>query len=213
MLRNFLYLDPNLTLELLGQIEGGVSLTERITSHEIRERSATASATLGPVGGSAGVGRNINEEREWTVDQTPASLFDALFRVLDDAGQVQTLSALDDAIWSQLTRGEMVDVEANVTLAGLTKLFDLAAKMRQLAEAGSLLGTSFDGEAMRSVEQVDQLGSLVRGEWVPVYASVIGAPKYRFLARLSRSHLVVPEIELEGEAVVFWQGSTTSPTA
>lgn len=203
MLRNFLYLDAELTLEFVGQLEGGVSLTEKVTSHEAGDKALKASAGLGPVGVSAGLGQRTNEERERTIDQTPASLFDSLFTALDNAGQVQYLSALDQAIWNQLRRGEVVDIEANVTLAGLTKLFDLAGKLRQLAQVGSMFGTSFDGDSLKSVEQVDDLGSLMRGEWVPVIASVIGAPKYRFLARLNRSKLSVPETELEGEAVVF----------
>lgn len=203
MLRSFLYLDAALIAEFLGQLEGGLSLSEEIRTTGLSERSAQGGVRAGPLGASASIGGESRRESERTVEQTAASLFDRLYGQLDQVGQVQPLSALDDNIWRQLRRGEVVDVEASIYLAGLTKLFDLAAKVQQLSQVASLFDRPLDSESMASLGQITDLASLMKSDWVPVVAHVVGNPKYKFLARLNRESLAVDPMELEGEAIVF----------
>jgi hypothetical protein len=203
MLRNFLYLDVDLVLEFWAQIEGGLSLAEEVRVQRSGTRGAGGQVRVGPVGVDAGADSGVRQETERKIEQTPASLFDKLYRRLESDAQVQALAALDKQIWDQLRRGEILDIDAVIALTGFAKVFDLAARMQQLAQVASVFDQPFDQDAVAAVSQINSLAALMESDWIPIIASVVGAPQFKFLARLQKSKLLVDRLALEGEAVLF----------
>jgi hypothetical protein len=51
VLRNFLYLDVDLVLEFIGQLEGGIYQEDSVRATKTSDRGGSANAALGPVGG------------------------------------------------------------------------------------------------------------------------------------------------------------------
>jgi hypothetical protein len=203
MLRNFLYLDESIVNEFIAQLEGGVYEVDQVTVRSQGGHSARGRVGLAPIGAEIAGGRSKEQETERKVIQTGPSAFNRLFGLLDESGQIQPINALDRAIWSQLRRGEVLDIEASVSLAGFTKLFDLATQMQQLAKVAAVFERPFEQTATASVGQITDFATLMHSDWIPVVAKPIGSPKYRFLARLDRRKLLVDPMEIEGEAMLF----------
>jgi len=205
VLRRFLYLDSDLTGEFLAQLDQGVFTEEEQRNVVRREKrlGGDVKAGLGSVGLGAGAGRGSSDEAEATrtMRQTPESEFARLYDVLSSSGDVQWLEALDEQIWEQLRRGEIVEVESVVSAASLTKFATLAEKAAPLMEVMELLGETVDTETREAMAGMRSLGDLF-GNKVPVVSRAAGAPKFKFIANLEKDKVRVDLDELEGEATL-----------
>lgn len=206
MLRRFLYLDFELTIEFLAQVDHGIYTQEEQRDLLRRDRKVGGQlqAGFGPAGLGAHAGKGSSGEAEATrtMLQTPESAFARLHDLLSSAGDVQWLEALDDPIWDQLRRGEVIEVEAVVSASTLTKFATLAEQVTPLMEVMELMGESVDAEAREAIEGVRSLGELF-GNKVPIVARAAGATKFKFIANLEADKVRVDLDELEGEATVF----------
>jgi hypothetical protein len=147
VLRRFLYLDSSVVDELVSQIEGGLygEEAQRIVTGSGRKRGGELGVGLGGASakGSAGRESSTQDERARTMEQTPESRFARLYDSLASEGAIQWLEVLDEEIWNQLRRGEVIEVDGIVALSGLNKLLALADQF------GPILGAmqTFDAEA------------------------------------------------------------------
>lgn len=215
MLREFLYRRDDLVSQFLEQIEGG-----GFDEEQVMERTQSGSG----VGGSVGAGgaklsaeRRKHGEREaaHTLRQTPASRFNRMHQLLSEGGAIQPLEALDDTIWDQLSRNEVVEIEAVCNLApGVSELANLGA----IAGAGPLIDIFKslppsmwpDNFNPDEAEKMSQQLPIVQGfvahfanAAVPCTFQPLGSPRYRFFAELPRGHLLVEPAALQGEVTVL----------
>jgi hypothetical protein len=203
ILRRFLYLDAELTGEFLAQLEGG-----RFSEEEQSRRGTSGrelSGGIGAAGVSAKAGKRGQEEEEASrlVRQTPESEFARLVELLVADGGLQFLESFDDEIWGQITRGEILEIEADVAVSSLRKIAELAGAFEPLMKIADLAGEpiQMDKEAQAGLSMLTSIGKLTAK--VPIVARAAGAPDYKFIASLEPAKIKVELDELEGEATLI----------
>jgi hypothetical protein len=206
VLRRFLYLDFELTLEFLAQVDRGIFMEEEqrdVVRHD-KKIGGDLSAAVGGVGLGAQAGKGSSGEAEATrtMIQTPESTFGRLYDVLTSTSDIQWLEALDDGIWEQLHRGEIVEVESVVSASSVTKFATLAEQITPLMEAMEIFGESVDNETREAFAGMRSLGELF-GTKIPIVARAAGAQKFKFIANLEADKVRVGLDELEGEATLL----------
>jgi hypothetical protein len=207
VLREFLYLDNKLTQEFLAQLEGGVFNEEAQRELEQRGKSLGGEAGVSALGTKAGVqaGRRSGgeEETERTVQQTPESAFARLVDLLTDQQALQWLEVVDEAIWEQLRRGELIEAEAVVRVSSLVRFMTLAQGAAPLMELLESIGEeTLDEEGREAMSMFSMLGQVV-GNSVPIVAPLAGSPDYKLLASLQPENLRVAVDLLDGDATVL----------
>jgi hypothetical protein len=207
VLRRFLYLDAGVVDEFIAQIEGGLygEEAQRIVEGDGRELGGEAGLGGGGASVKARAGRKSSsqDERERTVQQTPESRFNRLYDSLESEQAIQWLEALDEPIWDQLRRGEIVEVDGVVALSSLNKLLSLLGDFAPLLGVVEALGEP--GLDAETAEAMQGLGALagVFGKSMPIIVRAGGSPKYKFVGQVSEDHMRVELGELEGEATML----------
>lgn len=215
VLREFLYRRDDLVDQFLAQLEGGLYDEEQVTDQSASAGRLGAGVAFGPLNANADRQREVQRESQRTVRQTPESRFNRVHELLSQHEAVQYLSSLDDGIWNQLQRNEIVEIDASIVLApGVLDLSNLSALgdaaplidlMRSLPP--DLLPEKFDGvEADKMSEQIplmEQFAEAFGEAPVPCTVSPVGAQRYSFFAELLRGSLLAEFGALEGESVVL----------
>jgi general stress protein YciG len=168
----FMYRDEGLIREFLAQLEGGVFDEDTQTDRSEGRKGGGASAKAGPVSGHLERGSAQAEETERIVRQTGASEFERLYSRLESLDQgFQFLDNIDDVIWHQLGRGEIVELEANIRPTGLSKVAELFGTFEDLlpfAEAAGVERGELDAETMKVMQFIKQLAKLGSDESISV---------------------------------------------
>jgi hypothetical protein len=145
-LRRFLYLDETLTDNFLAQLEGGVYKEESQTTTTGQEKKRGAGGGVGPVKAELSGSRTGEDVTSRTVKQLADGAFARLAKRLEEDDAVQWLEALDSGIWTQLRRGEVLEVEATLVLPTLFQFTAMASWRRsrnwKAASCGRLLPSS-----------------------------------------------------------------------
>lgn len=200
VLRRFLYLDAELTGEFLAQVEGGRFSEEQQTSRGEQGRELGGSVGGGGISARAGRSGSTHDERSRTVEQTPESEFQRLTDALGDG--IQFLEAFDDEIWQSIRRGEILEIEAEVTVATMHKFVEAAGAVEPMLALGEAFGEAveIDDETRQMFQAMRSLGQMAPK--VPVLARPAGAARFTFVTSLEPDKLRVDTGELEGEATL-----------
>lgn len=215
VLREFLYRRDDLVAQFLEQLEGGQYDEERVREQTGRTTGGSASAKFGPASFGAEHRKDGTSESELTFRQTASSRFNRLHSLLEQNEAVQPLAALDDSIWDQLERNEIIEVDAVLTLlpgvlqmeqvAGFASLLPLIETMKGLPD--TFLPDDFDKDEVDKISDqipiVQDVAAHFAAASVPLTFRPSGATKYTFFAELPREHLVSDIGDLEGEVTVL----------
>lgn len=200
-LRRFLYLDEALTSNFLAQLEGGIYDEESQTVTSGRGRNASAGAAAGPLHAGIGGSKSGENTTSRTVKQLADGDFARLVDLLEADNGVQWLESLDQSIWDQLRRGEVLEVEAAVSLPSIFQLTAMAGSAGPILELMRASGETIDQETEDGLQMVTVLGQLFKN---PVaLATPAGTSDYTFILELDSSGLRVEPGELTGEMIVF----------
>lgn len=203
LLRNFLYLDDELTQSFLSQVEGGIvegtyALKEVKTGGKEGKGGISApifQASLGATSTtSAEVLRNLRE--------TPEARFARLSKLLEETDSVQDLSALDQAIYDSIESGEMISLHGTGRLTEwehmMMALPELAAMNQIMIQAGGQ--DALTDPALR--QAYDGLSALEKAQGATlliINPRGVGNQRFRFVSRLNPVFLKRPKADLEGE--------------
>ncbi len=215
VLREFLYRRDDLVAQFLQQLEGGEYDEERIKDQRTRTSGASASAGIGSLGLSGERRADGTSETELTMRQTAASRFNRLHALLHQKEAIQPLHALDDAIWEQIARNEVVEVEATLTLlpgvaemhqvAGIDAVLPLIETIKDLPD--ELLPDTVDRrEADKMSSQIPAMQAVAQGLAsgpVPCTFGPAGFPRYKFFSELRMDGLDCEIADLEGDVTVL----------
>jgi hypothetical protein len=200
-LRHFLYLDSDLTNEFLAQVEGGLFDEEEQSTTGTSDKAVGGGVSAGPVQAGAGRGSSQEEARARLVRQTQESAFNRLAGLLEQTESVQWLESLDEEIFAQLSRGEVLEIEAVLEVPLLVKLIVSASQMETVGQLMETMGQQFDAKALQGMQALVAIGGLFQS--VPVIAAAAGSPTYKFIAQINPAHLRVAIDQLDGEARIF----------
>jgi hypothetical protein len=207
MLRSFSYLDEALLDDFLAQVEGGLYEEQSERQERSGKGGVRAGGKVGPVEAGGSKDKSHTEEVARIVRQTPTSRFDRLYEGLVEQEQVQFLDAIDQDIWDQLRRGEIVEIEGVVRSAGLEKIVDLFKSFSELLpimEATGTVDTEINSEmssAMGALSSINDLNRSNDATWITV--ELASSPGFTFGAELRPSNLTRGLDQSEGEATVF----------
>jgi hypothetical protein len=203
-LRQFLYRDGDLIREFLSQLEGGIFDEDAQTLRSGRRSGMTAGLKAGPVMTQGDKHGDTSDELARVVRQTGVSEFDRLFRALDSRNAIQYLDNIDERIWGQLQRGDIVEVEAVVRLGGFQKMLELMNTVQELLPLAQSMGSgpSLDSETMQAMELMRQLAQAGPKETTSVIARLASAFRFKFACSLRETYILVDKALLEGEVTV-----------
>jgi hypothetical protein len=200
-LRRFLYLDGDLTSEFLAQAEGGLYSEEDQSTTASSEKGGKVGVSVGPAGAEVGAGKGAQESRARKMRQTEESGFSRLAALLEGSESVQWLDSLDESIWAQLERGEVLEIECQLQLPQIVQFMQVAEAIEPMKELMELTGDQFDPEAIQGFGVLGMINQMLEG--TPLIASALGSPEFRFIAPLQEKWLRVSPDDLQGEARLY----------
>ncbi len=155
---------------------------------------------MGPA--KADASRNSGEEAtlERIVRQTADANFARLAATLEAAEAIQPLDAFDEAIFNDLRRGEVLEIECRLSVPFLVKLGLLFGTV-PVSELATAFGEQLDAETETVMEQIGMLIGLLKA--VPAIAEAAAAPRFKFIAPLEPESLRVALDDLDGEATMM----------
>jgi|GEM_PF-3417107 len=212
-LRFFLYRDDPVVSQFLEQLDGGVYDEESIRRQGSSTGMIGGGVKAGPVKAEASRRRTSDEESQLNLRQTGASRFSRFHDLADDAENIQTLDAIDEAIWDQVETGEVVDAAVTLAVPPFLKSLDLvsrASAMIPFFDAfSSMEGDDgkplIDPNEIRTVKRqlpaMEQAATMTEDAPMPIVASLASDPKFKFFVRLKRANILIDDLQdLEGEA-------------
>jgi hypothetical protein len=200
-LRDYMYLDEDLVERFLSQVEGGVSDEETQTDVERQDKRRGAGVQVAPVKAEAGRTKGTESSASRTVRQTPDSACSRLIDVLEEAGSLQFLESFDEGIWSQLRRGETLEIDATIELSVIAQLGGIAESFDSMVAVMNSAGQEIDIEGLETIKAFSALSGLMKA--IPVLARPTGAPEYTFIASLKPDALRIDQDQLNGEATIL----------
>jgi hypothetical protein len=200
-LRRFLYLDAGLTDNFLAQLEGGVYEEESQTTTTGQERKRGAGAKAGPLQADLSGSRTGQDVTSRTVKQVADGAFTRLAARLEEDNAVQWLEALDDGIWRQLRRGEVLELDASVSLPTVFQFTALATSAGPLLELMQATGEAIDDDAKQGMQMMSMISQLF--PQVIALARPAGSPEYTFILPLDSDSLRSELPDLHGEMTVM----------
>ncbi|MBL8776753.1 MAG: hypothetical protein JNK12_12495 [Acidimicrobiales bacterium] len=215
ILREFLYRQDDLVAQFLEQLEGGEFDEQHIREQATRATGVGATASVGPLAASGDHRREGTSETELTMRQTAGSRFNRLHALLDASGSIQPLEALDDDIWDQIGRNEVVEVEAVLNLlpgvlemsqaTSLSGLLPVINMMKDLPD--EFRPDDFnpeDAEQMSAqISTIDSFAQHLGSGPIPCTFVPAGSSRYTFFAELARASVEGEVADLEGEVTVL----------
>ncbi len=211
LLRNFLYLDT-------ASVDGYLSTMEGyIIEGPVEHTRATKGTKGGKLGidkvvraeGSAGSESSFETKQRHAI--TPTARFQRLYELLDEQDFIQPLDAFDPTIVDQLHRGEVLEVEAVISIpdifvaseaaSDLSTMVNSLSKLAEVSGPGS--GNPLAAIDPTQIQVMEAFAALLAKERIPVLFTARSTRKFQFAGSLSREHLSVRPVELKGEAVVF----------
>lgn len=202
ILRNFLFLDKATMADYLSQLEGSVAggVIDQTTT-ERRHKGGKAGYKI--IEGHAGSETSTETRQQAVV--TDASQFQRLYDLLVDENAIQVLDAFDAEIWSQLRRGEVLEVQAAIRLPKPFLLTQAAENISPLIDILAAFDKDpiADADTRLAFEGMRAVGKLTEEQPVPLVFEAASTPDFSFVAHLPRQYLRCDLTDLQGEAVVF----------
>lgn len=199
-IREFAYLDRERLEDFLSALVGGLP-TESKESAADEDPAVDAEASL-KVASLRRLGGRSRFSWEELRKATPASLFEALYRELEERTAIQNLDAFDGAVWEDISTGEFVDAPCRIELSALERLFDLFQRLKGFMDV-LVPGQSADTNTQQMMQYLDLLAE--DQDSINLRLVPIGGPSGRhvFVASLNKAHIRVNKSSLPGQFRVF----------
>ena len=203
ILRNFLFLDTATMADYLATLEG--SIIEGPIDH--KESGRKEKGIKGGIDyiakASGGYASETSAETRQTRVINNAANFQRLYELLEK-DHLQYLDAFDEGIWSQLRRGELLEVQARIRIPEFLLMIESAESLAPMVDVMKALGQEpIDSETETAFRGISELVKLFENKPVPLVFEAASTPGFEFVAELSRQFLLSALSDLQGEAVVL----------
>lgn len=200
-LRNFLYLNENILDDYLSALEG--SLPEKIITTE--KQTTDKKGTLGVKMVGLGTEKIVETETQQERTLTPSAKVQLFMDLLQNEEDVPFYEFLNEEIWKQLSRDEIVEFMGSIRFS---KLKEFSAAISQLSNLTTLIEsftdtTIIDDKTQKAVEGIKGLGEYKNGNEIPCVLSFEGQKDYPIIAYLDDSFLKVPQESFVGDVTIL----------
>jgi hypothetical protein len=202
ILRNFLFLDIATMTDYLSTLEGSI-VEGPIDQTEVEKREKGGKAGYKIIEGSAASEASTETKQKLAV--TDAARFQRLYELLEQQNLIQFLDAFDTDIWSQLRRGELLEIQATIRLP---ESFMLTQAVEDFAPLLDIMA-AFDEDPLsdpktrNAFEGIRAVAKLTEKKHIPLLFEAASTTGFRFVANLPRQYLRCELSDLQGEAIVF----------
>lgn len=200
ILRNFLYLDSSTVADYLSSLDG--SVVEGPVDHtQSAKHDKGVKAALKIVEGSlSGGGSSETKEKRLVTD---AAKFQRLYELIGE-NHVQFLDAFDDAIWQQIRRGELLELQCTIKIPEFFKMAQIADAIAPMVDIFKAVDASVvDAKTEAAIKGFGGLSKMLADKPVPLLFEPVSTRGYHFVADLRRQFLRCEMSELQGEATVL----------
>lgn len=198
-LRKFLFLDTDTVSEYLSQLEGFVVEGE-IEQTETEQRQKGGRLGYKILEGSAGSESSLETKQRMRL--TPEAQYQRLYELLGE--DVQYLESFDMEIWSQIKRGEILEVQVVAQLPEIFSLTQLAESASPLMKLMAIVGQDplADAGTREAFEGFGLIGDVISEKPIPLLLKASGTPSFKFATFLPRKYLRRDMKELSGDSVI-----------
>ena len=200
ILRNFLYLDSSTVSDYLSSLDG--SIVEGPIDHtQSAKHDKGIKANLRIAEGSlSGGGSSETKEKRLVTD---AAKFQRLYELVAQ-DQVQYLDAFDDAIWQQVRRGELLELQCTIKVPEFFKMTQIVDAFAPMVDIFKAVDASMvDAKTEAAIKGFGGLSKMLSDKPIPLLFEPVSTPGYHFVADLRRQFLRCELSELQGEATVL----------
>lgn len=196
-LRQFVYFDDSLVDDFLAGLEGGVSDEEQQRQQQSSRRGDA----------DAGQERGDYSEVERTVRQVHASKYARLHELLTTSEPPllrEVEDELDDELWGELRRGDLIAIDSALTVPAVTKFLSGTGGFGGLLTAMEMFSPEgVDDESREAIEGFKALGELGgENDGLTVVGEVAQAPEFRIICKMRRQCLLGDLDDLDTELTV-----------
>lgn len=203
MLRDFLYLDRDAVTNYLSTLEGYIE-TE-VDETESRGGKVGAEGGVAFLKGGGEANKSSSRSRKLMI--TDEAQFQRLYQLLDkvDGEGIPFIATADPETVQKLSRGQVIEVQANLKLPQIYQVMSVAAEIKPLADLFGSLGADIDMDANTNtaMQGLLALGKATNEKPLPLLFEPVVGRGYSFFCNLSRRYLRSEPNELIGEATVF----------
>ena len=200
ILRNFLYLDSSTVADYLSTLDGSVIEGPVDHTHSSKNEMGVKVDFKVVQGGGSGGGSSETKETRLVTD---AAKFQRLYELIEEE-HIQPLDGFDDAIWKQIRRGELLEIQAKITTPEFYRLTEAVGSFAPMIEVFKAVDPSLvDKKAEEAMVGLGGIAKMLEGKPVPLIFQPASTPGYHFVAELTRSFLRCEMSQLQGEATVL----------
>ena len=199
-LRDFLYLNTSMLSNYIATIDGYVE--EELDVSELEKGEKRAKAGIYAVEGN--ISSETSRETKAKRTLTPPAQFQRLYDVLEEKEQIKYVGLFDDKFWSEISKGDILEIEASIKVPTLFSQFEAIEGFSALAEVAQKLGVTTMSDAdLNMLSGIGSLGKIIEGKPVPLLFDVPSVNKYHFASELQRNYIIGGTTDFQGEAFVF----------
>ncbi len=200
-LRNFLYLNENILDDYLSALEG--SLPEKIITKE--KQTTDKKGTLGVKAVGVGAEKIVETETQQERTLTPSAKVQLFMDLLQNEEDIPFYEFLNDEIWNQLSRDEVVEFMGAIRFS---KLKEFSTAISQFSDLTTLIESFtdtpiIDNKTQKAIEGIKGLGDYKNGNEIPCVLSFAGQKDYPVVAYLDDSFLKVPQESFVGDVTIL----------
>lgn len=200
-LRNFLYLNENILDDYLSALEG--SLPEKIITKE--KQTTDKKGTLGGKVVGVGAEKIVETETQQERTLTPSAKVQLFMDLLQNEEDIPFYEFLNDEIWNQLSRDEVVEFMGAIRFS---KLKEFSTAISQFSNLTTLIESFtdtpiIDNKTQKAIEGIKGLGDYKNGNEIPCVLSLSGQKDYPVIAYLDDSFLKVPQESFVGDVTIL----------
>lgn len=202
ILRNFLYLDTSILNDYLSTIEGFIE-EGPIDQTEVQTKQKSGTANIKFVEGN--LQSETSTETTQKLARTDASKFNKLYNLLSKNEMSQFLDAFDNEIWSQIRRGEILEIPAIINISKVFKLTQDVQNIPHMIDIMRAMGHDpFENEQeAKMFTGINTLGEFAGNQSIPIIFESEATKGYTFVAQLQRQYLKSEILNLEGGADII----------
>lgn len=199
--RDFLYLNTNMLNNYLSTIEG----------YSLEEFDIVESET-GKKGGKLGYSpivegnaskETLRETKSKRVITLPAQ-FQKLFETLENLGQLKHIDLLDDMLWADIQKGEILEIQSKIRIPSFIQQVEQIQGFSPMLELMKTIGPDNVKETdIAMLEGINEVQKIAELKPIPIIIQTVSTSKFTFIADLSREYITGKIADFHGEAMVF----------
>lgn len=205
ILRNYLYLDVPTLDNYLSAMEGyqEVEVEETVT----QQKKGGVEGNVKVLKGTAGGEKTTSRKRKLAT--TNEAKFQRLVDLISEDNEdkeIPLLDAFDTGIWNTLQRGEIIEVQANVTVPPMIQYTQAAQSMGSFLDLFKVVGVNIsdDPHAEAAIQGFSSIGGILEQKPLPILFEAVSTKGFRFYAGLERKYLQCDLDQLlQGEVTIF----------